>query len=190
MSNIKYQINTNKKEPSHWKFKIGNSKLEIPALQAGFTMIEMLMYMGLLSLLLVVMVNLFASSLDAQLESGATSSVDQDETFILQKLTNDIHKAQSITQPQLGATPSGILQLFIDGITYTYATGSGLLTIASASASNSLNSFNTTTSFASFQRLGNNGGKNAIQIILTIKSSAMRGSGTETRTTQTTVGLR
>ncbi len=164
--------------------------LKIPAWQAGFTMVEMLMYMGLLSLLLVVMVDLFSSSLDVQLETEATSSVDWDEKVILQRLTNDIHKAQSITQPQLGATPSGTLQLVIDGITYTYATGSGTFTIASASASNSLNSFNTTTSFVSFQRLGNSGGKNTIQIILTKKSRAVLTSGTETRTVQTTVGLR
>lgn len=155
----------------------------------GFTMIEMLMYMGLLSLLLVVMVNLFAASLDVQLESQATSGVDQDAAFILGRLTNDIRKAQSITQPQLGATPSGILQLVINGITYSYATGSGMLTIASASAQYSLNSFDTKTSFASFQRLGNPGGKNAIQIMLTVQSIVTTAKR-ETRTIQTTVGIR
>lgn len=156
----------------------------------GFTVVEMLMYMGLLSLLLVVMVDLFASSLDVQLESQATSGVDQDSKFIVLRLSSDIKRATSIIEPSLGATPSGMLKLVIDGITYTYATASGGLTIASEGATYALNSYETTANTATFQRYGNTGGKNAIKIMLTIKSKTARSSGQEIRNIETTVGIR
>ena len=156
----------------------------------GFTIIEMLMYMGLLSILLIIMVDLLAASLDIQLESQATSSVDQDGKFIINRLVNDIHRAQTIAYPSLGATQSGTLQLIIDGENYTYSTNSGSFVIASGSASDSLNSFNTTAPSVFFKRFGNSGGKNALQVTIIIKSKTSKTSGTETKTMQTTVGLR
>ncbi|MDO8661433.1 MAG: hypothetical protein Q7K43_06085, partial [Candidatus Woesearchaeota archaeon] len=106
------------------------------------------------------------------------------------RLSSDIKRATSVIEPTLGSTPSGTLKLVIDGITYTYATSSGALTIASASATNSLNSYETTADPVTFQRYGNLGGKNAIKIMLTIKSKTARSSGQETRNIETTVGIR
>lgn len=156
----------------------------------GFTVVEMLIYMGLLSILLLVMVDLFASSLDVQLESQSSSGVDQDAKFMVARLSADIKRATSILEPALGSTPSGILKLVIDGITYTYATASGGLTIASGSATHTLNSYETTTNYATFGRYGNMGGKNAIKIMLTIKSKTSRSSGQEIRNIETAVGIR
>lgn len=158
--------------------------------QKGFTVVEMLIYMGLLSLLLVMMVDLFASSLDVQLESQATSGVDQDAKFIVKRMSSDIQRATSIIEPALGSTPSGTLKLVIDGINYTYATASGGLTITSTSGTYALNSYETTADPTTFMRFGNLGGKNAIKIMLTIKSKTKRSSGQETRNIETTVGLR
>lgn len=153
-------------------------------------MVEMLMYMGLLSLLLVVMVDLFVSSLNAQLESQATSGVDQDTKFILSRLSSDIRASDTISLPGFGATPSGMLSLVTSGITHTYATQSGKIIYTTQSQSDSLNSFESTTEDVTFQRLGNNNGKNAIKIMFTIKSKTTRSSGPEIRRIETTVGTR
>lgn len=163
--------------------KILNSK-------KGFTLIEMLIYMGLLSLLLIMMVDLFASSLDVQLESQATAGVDLDAKFILARLTGDIRNANTISLPILGATSSGMLVFVTDGITKTFTTQSDTLIYTSQNETNTLNSFETTVQNVSFQRLGNNGGKNAIKIKLTLKSKTKRSSGQESRLIETTVGMR
>lgn len=164
--------------------------IKVSSFQKGFTMVEMLMYMGLLSLLLVVMVDLFASSLDVQLESQAVSGVDQDAKFILGRLAYDIRRADTIVLPILGSTSSGTLTLIADGSQYSYSTQSAALVYSTSNETNYLNSFETTAENVLFQRLGNNGGKNAIKITLTIKSKTERSSGQETRKIETTVVTR
>lgn len=164
--------------------------IKISSFQKGFTMVEMLMYMGLLSLLLVVIVDLFASSLDVQLESQAVSGVDQDAKFILGRLAYDIRRADTIVLPILGSTSSGTLTLIADGSQYSYSTQSAALVYSTSNETNYLNSFETTAENVLFQRLGNSGGKNAIKIILTIKSKTTRLSGQETRKIETTVVTR
>ncbi len=158
--------------------------------QKGFTLVEMLIYIGLLSLLLVVMVDLFASSLDVQLESQATAGVDMDAKFILSRLTSDIRKADTIVTPTLESTPSGTLTVTRGGITQTYATQSGVLVYTASGNTSSLNSFETTIKNISFRQVGNNGGKTAIQISATVQSKTTRTSGKEERKIETTIGLR
>ena len=63
----------------------------------GFTLIELLVYMGIFSILLVVLTEMLVSILNLQLDSTATSSVDQDNRFIQQRLTYDIQRAKSFT---------------------------------------------------------------------------------------------
>ena len=53
-----------------------------------------------------------------------------------------------------------------------------------------LNGFNTRVTNLSFLRVGNSGGKNSIQISYTINSLTIQNKGTETKTIQTTLGIR
>src|SRR5260221_6706185 len=71
--------------------------------EAGFTMVELLLYMGIFSILLVVLIQLFTSILSLHLEPQATSSVDQDGAAILSRLSYDIHKSASISSPTIGS---------------------------------------------------------------------------------------
>src|SRR5260221_10945575 len=72
--------------------------------QRGFTLMELLLYMGIFSVLLVVLMQLFTSILSLHAESQATSSVDQDGNFALMRLAYDIHRSSSIVTPALGAS--------------------------------------------------------------------------------------
>ena len=145
--------------------------------------------MGLLSILLVVMVDLFASSLDLQLESQSTSSVDRDARYLFSKLSYDVNRAQSIVSPALGATGNS-LQLIIGGVNYTYALNNDNLLLINNNGTDNLNSYSTTISNLSFQTVGNAGGKHSVRILLTVTSNTERVSGAETKTIQTTIGLR
>lgn len=152
-------------------------------------MIEMLVYMGLLSILLVVMVDLFAASLDAQLESQSTSSVDRDGQFLISRLSYDINRAQSIISPVLGSQSTS-LQLSIDGVNYTYMLNNSNLQLTNNNGTDNLNSFDSTISNVSFQTLGNTNGKHSVRILYTVTSKTTRVSGPETKNFQTTMGLR
>ncbi|QQG40541.1 MAG: type II secretion system protein [Candidatus Levyibacteriota bacterium] len=164
-------------------------KLYTIRFQKGFTLVEMLIYMGLLSILLVVMVDLFAASLDVQLESTATSSVDRDGKFLYARFLYDIPRAQNIVSPTLGAS-SNTLQISIDGINNTYAINEGSLKLTNNNGINMLNSFDTTVSNLLFQHLGNTGGKPVIRVSYTLNSKTSRTAGTESKNFQTSIGLR
>jgi prepilin-type N-terminal cleavage/methylation domain-containing protein len=159
---------------------------------SGFTLIELLIYMGILSILLVVLSQIFGSVLDAQLESESTSAVHRDGRFILSKLSYDIHKAQSIVTPAAIGNQSTSLQLTIEGINYTYTVSSGNLEITSGLETNNLNSGDTTVSNLTFTRIGNSvaNAKNTVRITYTITSKIVRPKGMETKDFQTTIGIR
>jgi len=164
--------------------------------QSGFTMIELIVYMGLLSIFIVILTTIFTSSLDVQLESKSRSSLVQDGQFILARLSYDINRASAIvtpanlgdTSPPSPATPT--LALTINGGTYTYSMTNGILYLNNGSGNQALNSYNTTIQSLSFQRLGNAGGKNTIKVAMTLQSVVLKNGTHETVDYATTLGIR
>lgn len=158
--------------------------------QKGFTLVEMLIYMGLLSIFLITLTDIFVSILDVKAESEATSAVEADSRYIISRLAYDISKASVVSQPaSLGAT-SNSLVMVAGGVTYTYSLNGHNLQLVNDSGANNLNSSESNLSNITFQRIGNNGGKDTIQVIFTINGATQRVAGEETRTFQTTLGRR
>ncbi len=164
--------------------------MKITNTQRGFTLIEMLMYMVLLGFLLVIFVDLFATSIDVQMESQSVSHVNQDASFLLTRLSYDVQRAQLVTIPATAGASTNSLQITIDGINYTYALANGNLQVTNVNGTDVLNSFDTTISSITFQNVKNSIGKATIKIILTVTSRITQTSGTESKTIQTTIGLR
>ena len=156
---------------------------------SGFTLIELLLYMGIFVILLVVFIQMFGSLIETQLESESTSSVTEDQKYILDRLSYDIHRASSITTPALGSTGSS-LQVIIDGSTYTYALSGGALQITNSNGTDQLNSAGTTVSNVSFTNIGAGGSKPNVQIKFVLTSVATPNSGAQKESVQTTVSLR
>jgi prepilin-type N-terminal cleavage/methylation domain-containing protein len=174
--------------------KIHNSKFIIQNSKKGFTMVELLLYMGIFSILLVVLMQLFGSILDVHLESQATSSVSQDGNYIFSRLSYDVRQATAIASPSLGASGS-TLQITGGSANYTYSlSGNNLmLTNNTTGTTDQLNSTNTTISSVTFKTLGNGavGNKSTVQVIMTVKSKTLRKGGVnQTKTFQTTIGVR
>ena len=169
--------------------KFGMTRIE--KVMRGFTLIELLIYMGLLSIILVVLSQIFGSILDAHLESQASSSVHRDGRFILSKLTYDVHRANSIVLPASLGASSTSLQLDISGIN-TYSLNNGNLELTNSLGTNNLNSGDTTVSNLNFTRIGNSAAnaKNTVRITYTITSKIVRPKGMETKDFQTTIGIR
>ncbi len=156
----------------------------------GFTIVEMLLYIGLLSIMITIMTGLFTSLLDVQLESEAASFVEADSRFLFSRFAYDIARATSITTPATLGSSSSSMTLLIDGVTYTYTIDNGALVLSSAMGTSTLTSFGTQISDITFTRLGNLDGKHAIQIHFTLASITERVSGPEEKTVQTTISLR
>ncbi|SRR6266404_1276405 len=140
-------------------------------MKKGFTIVEMVLYAGLLVLFLAILSNLFLSSLDVKKASEGDSYTGQDTRFIISRLVYDIKRADSITSPVLGAS-AGSLTLSIANTNYTYASQSGKLVVTDASGTQNLESSETTLTNISFQRLGNVNGKNTIRVQLSINNES------------------
>jgi type II secretory pathway pseudopilin PulG len=159
--------------------------------QKGTTIVELLLYMGILSILLTTLTSIFISALDVQSESNATSAVEQDGNYILARLDYDIHRAQSISiPPSNGATSSGF-QVLVDGANYTYTIDGNNLILTNNIGANNLNNYGTSISNFSVERFGNTGGKeNTLKINFTVTGREQRVSKLETKDFETNISLR
>jgi len=147
----------------------------------GFTIVELLIYIGLLFILMTVLVELFVSVLKLQLTTQSTSASTQDIRFILSRFSYDLGGAGSILVPgNLGQT-SDNLRFLKDGVLYSYSLDTeGKLLLNVGGSSDSLNGLDSKIENISFKRLGFLGGKPMIQIVFSVGD----------QTIQTTYGLR
>jgi hypothetical protein len=158
--------------------------------KSGFTVAELLVYMGLMAIFLVVLLSVFTTSLNTKLATESTSGVSTDSRYILSKLSYDVGNADSITSPVLGATAAS-LQLVASGSANTYALNSGNLVKTVGGVSMSLNGTDTQFDSISFKNIGNPSGKPTIQVVYTIRSKIIvQGGNTQSLTVNTTVGTR
>ena len=166
-----------------------NSKFINLKSRVGFTLIELILYMALMSIFLIVLSELFISTLEVRKESEATSSVEADGRYILSRLSYDINRAQSVSVPQVPVNSDSTLTLVISGGPSTYAQVSGNLTLTNSLGTNNLNGSGSTVSSLNFQRIGT-GTAPTIKIDFTLTSATERIGGSEIRNFTTTIGLR
>lgn len=167
------------------KYKIKNFKLS-----RGFSLVELLVYLALMSIFLMTLLNIFTTTLKTKLASESTSGISQDSRYILSKLSYDVNNADSVALPLLGSS-SASLQLVSSGSASTYGLSAGNLVKTTGGISTNLNGINTQLDSISFKNIGNPGGKPTIQIVFTVRSKIIiQGGGTESQTINTTVGTR
>ena len=158
----------------------------------GFTLVELLLYMGIFSILLIMLFQMLTSIFDVQLESQRASSVAEDSLFIQNRLNYDIGRAKSILAPAVGQS-SESLQLLINNAAYTYSIESENLSLSSTMSGTlgQLNSVGTTAS-ATFTRLTDTGGKNAdtVTVSVTLTSKTVIRGIPSVGNIKTTIGLR
>ncbi len=156
----------------------------------GFTFVEIVMYMALLSFLLLILTQILTSVLDVRSESEANSYVQQDGRYILARLVYDINRAQSVETPSALGQQTSSLQITIGGIENTYAIAGSNLTISNNSGLDFLNSYGSKISNLTFRRLGSIGGRPSIKISFTVTSVTVREQGPEVQNLETSAGLR
>lgn len=146
----------------------------------AFTLIEISLFMGLFSIILLVLTTFFSALVQKQLEIQTMSSVDTDITYILSRLRYDVDRADDVATPAVEGETAPQLVLTIGGSSYTYALSGGTLELTGPLGAQAVSSTRTTISNVSFQRIGVSGGKPTIRVRLTIASTAQTSSGPET----------
>jgi Tfp pilus assembly protein PilW len=157
----------------------------------GFTIIELLIYTGLVAVFLVGIMNMFLTTLDVQLESQASTSVDLDGRFIMARLNYDLHRASQITAPANIGDTSASLSFVVDGNTYIYNQAGQNLELSISGQSGILNSYGSVVPVFSVTRVGYADGIPSVLINLTLQSTTVLQDHTpQSRSYQTAVTLR
>ncbi len=152
----------------------------------GFTLIELTVSMGLLVMVLGIIGGTFASIVAGQLESKATSSVDQDSRFIFARLTHDITSANGIVTPSNPGDSSASLIITVDSLNYIYSLDpNGNFLLDKGLGGEQLNGYNTWVSDLEFQKIG----VDTVRVSFVISSKTQTKSGIESREVQTTLAL-
>lgn len=74
----------------------------------GFTLIEIVLYIGLASLVFLSISSLFSTLLQSSLKSRAISEVESNSVQIIQQITQTVRNATSINSPGLGSSASAL----------------------------------------------------------------------------------
>ena len=147
--------------------------------------------MGILSIILFIFIDLFISMSRLRTETESTSNVQQDSSYLINKLIYDIHQAKTISLPLQPSDQSKVLKLIINGTTYSYATDSAKNLIVSDGVTNyQLNGYDTQIPSILFTRLGLNDIHDVIKIKFTVTSRVKNPAGYESQLYETVVGLR
>ncbi len=158
--------------------------------QRGVTFVELLITIGLLSVLLMILLTIFTSSIDVQARSQGYAATSSDGRLILTRLEYDVKRATSINTPAgLGDTSSS-LALTIDGHAYTYSVSGGKLQLDVDGGSTDLTGAEATISNLSFQKLGNIGGKASVRYSFTVTANSQSAHEPDTQTFTSTTEQR
>ncbi len=157
--------------------------------QSGVTLVEMLVVMGLLSIMLIVISTIFTSAADVQQESNSYSATLSSGRFIMARLNYDIARSTSVSTPaSLGAT-SSTLQTVIGGTTFSYALSGANLQLTDGSGTDNLNSDDVQVSNLSFTELGTVSGEPTITYSFTLTSIAKSHGQADVHTFTSSQGL-
>jgi type II secretory pathway pseudopilin PulG len=160
-------------------------------MKKSFTIVEFLLYIGILSIILTVFIQLFVSLTRMRTENESTSNLQQDSSYLISKFMYDIHQAKTISLPLHPPDKSNTLTMTVDGVTYTYATDSAKnLIMSDGSNDYQLNGYDTSVPQILFTRLGQNDIHDVIQINFIIESRVRNPTGNESQSYETTIGLR
>ncbi len=157
----------------------------------GFTIVEFLVYIGILSIILMVFMDLFISFTRFRTENESTSNIQQDSSYLINKFIYDINQAKSISLPLHPPDESNVLNLVINGTGYSYATDSAKnLIMSDGTNSYQLNGYDTTIPNILFTRLGQDDPYDVIKIKFTVTSRVKNPAGFESQSYETVIGLR
>lgn len=155
--------------------------------RTGFTLVELLIYMGLLTILMTILTRLFTATIDVQLSSEATGGIEEDSRYIYSRLAYDLSRADTFVVPEIPGSSANTLTIMVGPETYTYRLDGTNLILVNNTGEGVLNSYMTGISNITFTLLGSETGKKSIQVTYVITSTIQSSSGSVSRNITTTI---
>lgn len=170
-------------------FKFNSKKIKTN--KRGFTLIELILYMGLFSILTLLIAQVFGVVFEAQIENDANVSVSTDAKYIMNRFSYDMNRASSITIPSTPGATSSSMTVVVNSQNLRYSLDNGKLILSNLTTgtSDQLNSSDASISAVAFRRL-DGGGKDVVEFYFLLNSIAVKRSGRESRGYTTSAGLR
>lgn len=156
----------------------------------GFTLVEILLYLALLSIFLLVSTDFFVTTAAFTVESQQKNFVDLDSRLIFSRLRYDLLRASAVAIPSQITPTSTSLTLVIGGQSFSYSLVGDSLTLQEPTGNFALHSNQTKVTSLTFQRIGNSGGLPTVKFTFTVESTGQDSGGPKSRTVTSTVSLR
>src|SRR3990172_9672467 len=102
--------------------------------QKGLTLVEIIIYFTLLSIILVIITDLLIKVAESSLESTSKTIIETEAEVIVKRISYDIRRAESIAIPANPGDISSNLQLVINGTNINYSLIGSSITIDDGTA--------------------------------------------------------
>ncbi len=158
--------------------------------QGGFTLVELLIYMGLLTVLVLIFTDIFTTIIDNQLGSKNTSNVADDGRYIYSRFIYDVGRASQVTEPSVFGSTSATMKLVIGGQNYTYSLTNNNIVVTDPTGSYVLNGEGSSVSNLLFTKVGSPSAKDTVRINFTVSGNVTTRGISDQQIFQTTAGLR
>lgn len=153
----------------------------------GFTLVELLVYFALFSILLVVITNLFIDALAQRTRDSMRSSLQQESEYVLAKLRHTVLNADAITHPVLSGESSPTLELNVGGDTYRYSIDSQRLLESRPDQQSYLTSNTLRVSDFAVENQSGSGTSQTVTITFTMTATQLNGDEYGSRVLSTTL---
>jgi len=156
--------------------------------EQGYTLVEIILYSGILALFLLLTVQIFISVKLSSAHSDVFVSLSKNFRQIISDLTQTIKRAETVTSPLPGETVS---TLSLDDGVILYQLGDGVFRKTESGQTWDLTTEEVTVSNLSFQNLAEADQAASIKIRMTLESNYLLEGGRRlSEDLETTVGLR
>lgn len=158
-------------------------------LRAGFTLLETILFLGIVSIMSVTIVMVYLATQDARIRQRSIAAVEQSGTQVAELMTKSIRRAERVLMPASGSTGSIlVLQMSLNSEfpTIFSRVGSGNLLLAQRNMTSGLLQSNVRISNVVFRNVSNTNVFLSFKLTITIPTIP---ASTYSRTFQSTATL-
>lgn len=157
--------------------------------QKGFSLIETIVYFTLLSIILLMLTDLFLRLSDSFLESKSKGQIEIEGERAIRRLIYDIRRTDSLITPPNPGDVSTTLELDINGTSHIYSLNSATIELDDGQI-NSLSSNTVAVQQLTFTNISTAATKPTIKINFSLDSATTTKTGVESKGFETVVSLR
>ncbi len=180
--------------PMYRIFWVKGQRSNVKCCNRGISLLELLIYIAILSGLMVVVSDAFISLSKGRGQAEARSEVNSAIRFAAERIKQDVKNASAISTPTLG-TPASTLSLTVSGAPVVYDVLGGVLRRTENSVTASTTGSAVSVDAPTFTRLENSNSvlgatTTAIQTVITFRYDSSSGDWAYADTLRTTATMR